>query len=264
MFGNQPQSVEVNGRELPVAGLVRRGGALAVDLCISIFGAMVSMWLVSWLTPLDGRDAQGAIVTILIIVGFYLLIGRDRFIPSVGRIVFSLHLVRPGSAATSGLTQRLARPLTVYDVTDARDELTRTIVGIGVVTMSSLLAMFVFAHALRTTHVFQAVSAYVERVQPFVDQYGTAPELDVLPSSLLIGKHKSYVLIQAQWGGQKGALEFFLDKARSRDPWIVGSVRQSEPRFLGNFGLKTPDAEIPTPATNPAPSAGEGAKRATQ
>jgi hypothetical protein len=262
MFGNQLQSIEINGRQLPVAGIVRRGGALAVDLCISILGGMSSMWLLSRITPLDGRDAQAAIVTILIVVGFYLLIGRDRFIPSVGRIVFSLHLVRPGSAATSGVAHRLARPLIVYDVADARDEFTRTIVGIGVVTISSLLAMFVFAHALRTTHVFQAVSAYVERVQPFVDEHGTAPQLDELPSSVLIGKHKSYVLVQTQWGEQKGALEFFLDKARSRDPWIVSSVQKTEPRFLGNYGLKTPDAKVPTPMTSPEPSAGGGKKPA--
>lgn len=243
MFNNQPRTIEVEGRELPVASMIRRGGALAVDLCIGVLVAMALLWLLSQRLPLDSDDAGLPIVGVVLLVGFYLIWARDHIVPSVGRYVFALYLVRVGA----GVPGVLARPITVYDVTSMRDEYARVGAAVALALTASMISVVLGAHGLTSTSVYRAAAAFAERTEPFSNELGTPPRLEDLPRALLIGEAHAFVHIGATWGTQVGGIDFFLSRSRKRDPWTVQAVRRVEQRFHGRYGLKVPDDEVPRP-----------------
>ena len=243
MFQNIPRTIDVNGEQMLIASVIRRGGALAVDLCAGVLLGMAAMWVVSRGMPLDSPQAQVPIVIIVLAVAVYLVWARDRVLPSLGRHVFGLRLVRAGG----GVPGALARPLTVYQFKSNQDELARTASAVAMVVTTSMVAVYLFASAITTTQVFQAALSFTDHAAPFTSKYGDAPVLDRLPRAMLVGEHRAFVQIAASWGSQTGAIEYFLERDRPRDPWKVTLARESEMRFYGNYGLKVPDHEVPQP-----------------
>lgn len=240
MLGSRPRTVEIDGREVPLANVVRRAGALAIDLCVAVFCAMIAMWVTALAVPLDGADARVPLLAIVAAAGVYLLWARDHVLPSVGRHVFSLRLVGIGR----GMSGALVRPLTVYEG-PARDEYVRAAIGALVVAAGSLASVYVFADALRTTSVFRTVRAFTERTAPRALEHGVAPRLERTPRSVLIGKQRAYVQAGVRWGSHAGALDFYLERAGDDGGWRVREVREGSRRRFGHFGLRVPDEDVP-------------------
>jgi len=248
LFRSSPRTVEIDGREVPVASLIKRGGAFAVDLCAGMFIAIAAMWIVSQRMPLDLPEARRAVLGIVLIVAVYLLWARDHGLPSPGRRLFSLRLVYP--ARGGGL---LARPLTIEapgtvrlagGAAAPRGELVRVWTALGLVAGTSLAGLLIFAHALTTTTVYRSVQAFVDATSPFASRYGAEPDLANLPRVVLIGDERAYVQVDAEWGARQETLEFFLE--REGRGWRVRLVRPvSSPRLYGNFALKVQDSAIP-------------------
>ena len=235
--------IDVDGRQLPVASLIRRGGALAVDLCIGVLVAMAILWLVSLRIPLDSDDAGLPILGVVLLVGFYLIWARDHILPSVGRYVFALYLVRMGA----GVPGVLIRPITVYDVASMRDEYARVGAAVALVLTASMVSVVFGAHGLTSTSVYKSVVAFAERTEPFSNEMGQSPVLEDLPRAVLIAEDRAFVHIGAAWGEQSGGIDFFLERGRKRDPWKVKAVRRVEQRLYGQYGLNVSPDEVPRP-----------------
>lgn len=216
-----------------------------MDLCLSVLVAMGLLWLVAQRLPLDSDDAGMPIMGIVGLVVFYLAWARDHILPSVGRRVFALHLARVGG----GRAGTLMRPITVYDVKSMQDEYGRIVAAVSLVLTASLISMMLGADGLGSTSVFKAAEQFASRTEPFAGQFGGSPTLDRLPRGLLVGEERAYVHVGATWGERRRGLDFFLARARKRDPWIVEEVRLAELRVHGNYGLKVADAEVPLPPT---------------
>ena len=243
------RTIEVDGEPRPVASLLRRGAALAVDLCFAVLAAALALNALSYLVPLDTDRATGPILAVFGVLAVHILWLRDRGAThpgrglrhglSVGRWLLGLRLVPVRGA------RRFVRPVTVADGTDGTGETARIIRAVLLGVAASLVAMLLLGHAVSRTVVFATVDGYVEEHPPFAAERGGSPELASLPSALVVGRSRAYVRVDATWAASDDALEFFLE--RDAAGWEVTSVRIATAFALPNYGLAASDAEVPVP-----------------
>ena len=250
----RPRGAEVHGEPRPAASLLRRGAALAVDLCFSVCGAALALDVLSFLVPLDEERAALPILAVVGALAAYVLWFRDRgasrsggapwYGLSPGRRLLRLALV-PAAGP-----RRFVRPVTVTmaEAPGAASETVRTLRAVLLGVAASLVAVFLLGHAVSRTTVFLAVQGYAHDARPFVEERGGgAPRLATIPSSLLIGRSRAYVRVDAEWEGNDSgdSLEFFLE--RGDGAWQVVETRIGEPAFLRKYALSAPDADVPAP-----------------
>ena len=249
-----PRTVEVDGEPRPVASLLRRGAALAVDLCFAVFGAALALDAISFLVPLDTERAVPSILAVAGGLAVYVVWLRDRGASRPGgglRYGLSLgrRLLRLALVPVAG-PRRLARPVTVVEAAGGADTM-RTLRAVLLGVASSLAALALLGHAVSRTTVFLEVRSYSDQARPFAAERGGTPRLAAIPSSLLVGRSRAWVRVDAQWEGEgAGAgsgdpIEFFLERAKGR--WQVVEARIGEPAFLRKYALSAPDSDIPTP-----------------
>ena len=243
------RTIDVDGEPRPVASLLRRGAALAIDLCFAILAASLAVDALSFATPLDTDRATGPILAIFGALAAYILWLRDRGAAqpgsplrhglSVGRWLLGLRLV-----PVSG-PRRFMRPVTVANPPDGTGETLRIVRAVLLAVAASLVALFFLGHAVSRTVVFRTVESHAERFQPFAVERGSGPEIAAIPSSLVIGRHRAFVRVDAKWREGGAPLEFFLE--RSAGGWKVAEVRIGEPAWLRRYALSVPDTDVPTP-----------------
>lgn len=242
--------VEVEGERRPVASLLRRGAALAIDLCFALLAVAAAIDVLSFRTPIDTEQARGPILSLFGLLVVYIVWLRDR------------GASRPGGGLRSGLSggrrllalrlvpvagpRRFARPVTVADGAAPEGETMRIVRGVLLGVAASLVALLLLGHAVSRTVVFRAVEDHAARHAPFAAERGAAPELATVPSALIVGGTRAYVRVDAEWGGgRRDPLEFFL--ARDAGEWRVAEVRIGESSWFRNYALFAPDTEIPAP-----------------
>ena len=232
------QYLEVDGEQRPIATMLRKGTAIAVDLSLAVAAASIAFGLISWFVPLDDPGARAPIGVVVAVAMVYLVWGRDRFF-SPGRKIFRLQLARlPGNAP--GL---LGRSTSVHIDPVPPDDSRPTAFSlclIGVMTAAAAVAM---AAGLSSTHIFKAVQDSASAQPSLAARAGRLPELASLPRALLIGKERGYVQVGAKWGDEQDVLDFFL--ARERNQWRVVAVQPAKERVLANYSLGATPADIP-------------------
>ena len=243
------RTVLVDGKPRPVASLLRRGAALAVDLCFAILAAAVALHALSFFVPLDTDRATGPILVVFGLLALYIAWLRDRGAArpgrslrhglSVGRRLLGLRLVPVAGP------RRFTRPVTVADSSTTDGETMRVIRAVLLGVAATLVAVLILGHAVSRTVVFGAVEAYAEEHQPFAAERGSGPDLAALPSALVVGRSRAYVRVDAEWGDRADPLEFFLE--RNARGWTVAEVRIGEGSSLPNYALSAPDADVPVP-----------------
>ena len=260
-----PRRVEVHGGSRPVASLLRRGAALAVDLCFAVCGAALALDLLSFLVPLDTDRAVPPTFAVVGALAAYILWLRDRGAShpegglrcglSLGRRLLGLALVPVAGP------RRLVRPVTVAVAEPAGGagtggETSRTLRAVLLGVAASLVAVLFLGHAVSRTTVFFAVQSYADQTRPFAVERGGAPRLAAIPSSLLVGRSRAYVRVDAEWegSGEADPIEFFLERgddgngsgASGDGGWTVVAARIAEPAFLRRYALNALDADVPT------------------
>ena len=252
------RTVEVEGERRPVASLLRRGAALAVDVCFALLAVAVAIYLLSFHVPIDTDRAQGPMFALFGLLALYIVWLRDRgasrpggrlrFGLSGGRGLLALRLVPVAGP------RRFIRPVTVADSVDPQGETMRIVRAVLLGVAASLVALMLLGHAVSRTVVFRAVEDHAARPAPFAarglrGERGAAPELAGVPSALVVGRTRAYVRVDAQWSdrGDRGPspLEFFL--TRGAGEWRVAEVRVGDPSWLPDYALFAPDEEVPAP-----------------
>ena len=243
------RTIEVDGEPRPVASLLRRGAALAVDLCFAILAAALAIDALSFAVPLDTDQATGPILAIFAVLAVHILWLRDRGAShpgaslghglSVGRWLLGLRLVPVAGP------RRISRPVTVADTAGAEGETMQIIRAVLLGVAASLVALLFLGHAVSRTVVFLTVENHAEQFRPFAAERGSEPELAAIPSALVVGRSRAYVRVDAEWGDRSDPLEFFLE--RSAGQWKVAEVRIGTHAWLRNYALSAPDAEVPVP-----------------
>ena len=233
------QYIEVNGEQRPVASMLRKGTAIAVDLSLAVAVASVGFGLVSWFVPLDDPGAKAPIGAIVAVAMIYLVWGRDRFY-SPGRNIFRLQLARlPGNVP--GL---LGRSVSVHIDAEPPDDKRPTALSICLIAAMTIAAGVALSVGLSTTHIFRAVQEHVVTQPSLASREGRLPELASLPRALLIGKQRGFVQVSARWGEDADVLDFFLERGPRR--WRVIAVEPTKSRQLGNYSLGAAPDDMPT------------------
>ena len=246
------RTVEAEGGRRPVASLLRRGAALAVDLCFALLAVAIAIDVLSFHVPIDTDRAAGPMFSLFGLLVVYIVWLRDRGASrpggglrcglSAGRWLLALRL-----APVAG-PRRFTRPVTVADAADAEGDTMRIVRAVLLGVAASLVALLLLGHAVSRTVVFRVVEEHAALHAPFAAERGAAPELAAVPSALVVGKTRAYVRVDAEWGGGgHGAspLEFFLE--RGAGEWRVAEVRVGEPSWFRDYALSAPDTEVPTP-----------------
>jgi hypothetical protein len=233
------QYLEVDGQQLPIASLLRKGTAIAIDISLCVAMAAMCFGLVSWFMPLDDPQAKGPIGVVVFVAMAYVVFGRDRIF-SPGRRLLRLKLTKlPGRVSSL-----FSRSVSVHiDPVPSEDNspLAFSVCLIGFATIAAGLAL---AASLSGTHVFAAVHEYVQKNPSAVARNGQAPVLSSLPRALLISKTRGYVQVSAAWGESKEVFDFYLKRAESQ--WTVVAVEPTKQPTLGNYSLGALDKDIPT------------------
>ena len=243
------RTVEVEGERRPVASLLRRGAALAVDLCFALLAVAIAINVLSFHVPIDTDRAAGPMFSLFGLLVVYIVWlrargasrpgGGLRFGLSVGRWLLALRLVPVAGP------RRFTRPVTVADTVGAEGETMRIVRAVLLGVAASLVALLLLGYAVSRTVVFRAVEDHAAQHAPFAAERGAVPELAGVPSALVVGKTRAYVRVDAEWGDRGDPLEFFL--ARDAAGWRVAEVRIGESSWLRNYALAAPDTEVPTP-----------------
>ncbi|MBT6272992.1 MAG: hypothetical protein HOI95_02530 [Chromatiales bacterium] len=242
MFQKVEQTIDVDGEQLPLASLLRRGTVIAVDLTLTVAAASIFFGLISLIMPLDGQAARMPIMGVMLGVLVYLVWGRD-YAGSLGRAMFRLRVARMPGPVPGLFGRKVAVHCDMPPVITNR----QTLSAVVVIFASSSLAAAMLGVALTTTHVFKVVERYAQNSTSLANQLGASPTLSNVPRALLIGKERSYVQISAIWSDSAGVLEFFL--IRDGRDWDVVHARQIEGSMLANYALAIQDDEIPHPPT---------------
>ena len=241
LFANVPNKLEVDGQMLPIASLLRRGTGIAVDLCLAVGVGALAFYAISLAVPLDSSSAKFPISAVMLLVIAYVAVGRNALI-SPGRQLLRLRLARlPGPVP--GL---YGKAVTVHVDPEPKDEATQTTRACLAVALSTVLTILCLGAALQTTTVFQAVERHTQQTEPLKAKYGSPPSLSTIPRTLLIAPTSGYIQVSANWGEQRGVLEFFLSR-EPRGRWQIDLVRETEPHSFGNYSLGTAESEIPKP-----------------
>ena len=244
------RTVEAEGGRRPVASLLRRGAALAVDLCFALLGVAIAIDVLSFHVPIDTDRAAGPMFSLFGLLVVYIVWLRDRGASrpggglrcglSAGRWLLALRL-----APVAG-PRRFTRPVTVADAADAEGDTMRIVRAVLLGVAASLVALLLLGHAVSRTVVFRVVEEHAALHAPFAAERGAAPELAAVPSALVVGKTRAYVRVDAEWGDRGASpLEFFLE--RGAGEWRVAEVRVGEPSWFRDYALSAPDTEVPTP-----------------
>lgn len=232
------QYIEVNGEQRPIASMLRKGTAIAVDLSLAVAIASVCFGIVSWFTPLDDAAAKAPIGVIVVVAMIYLVWGRDRFY-SPGRKIFRLQLARlPGNVP--GL---LGRSVSVHIDFEPPDDKRPTAFSICLIAAMTIAAGVALAAGLSSTHIFRAVQEYAAAQPSLAARGGRIPELASLPRALLIGKERGFVQVSARWGEEVDVLDFYLTRKQRR--WTVVAVEPTKLRQLANYSLGAAPDDIP-------------------
>ena len=239
----------MDGEPLPVASLLRRGAALAVDVCFALLGVSLLVNALSFVVPLDTERATGPLFGVFIALFAYIVWVRDRGASrpggalrhglSVGRRFLGLRLVPVAGP------RRFTRPVTVAEWTSADGETMRIVRAVLLGVVASLVAFLLLGQAVSRTAVFTAVLDYAEVAPPFAAERGVRPEIAAVPSALLVGPSRAFVRVDAEWNGRSDPLEFFL--VRGADAWRIVEVRIGEPHLIPEYALYAPDSRVPTP-----------------
>ena len=245
------RTVEVEGVQRPIASLLRRGAALAIDLCFALLAAALAIDILAFFVPIDTEPASGAMFAIFGLLGVYIVWLRDRgasrpgggfrFGLSGGRRLLGLRLVPVAGP------RRFIRPVTVAGTGDAEGETKMIIRAVLVGVAASMAALLLLGHAVSRTVVFLTVRGHVEQHAPLAAERGSTPVLASVPSSLVVGRSRAYAQVDAQWGGRGDPLDFFL--VRDGRGWRVAEVRIGQPvRFRANpYLLAAKDGDVPAP-----------------
>ena len=243
------RTVEVDGEPRPVASLLRRGAALAIDLCFALLAVAIAIDVLSFQVPIDTDRATGPMFALFGLLLVYIVWLRDRgasrpggglrFGLSIGRWFLGLRLVPVEGP------RRFTRPITVADTLGTEGETMRIVRAVLLGVAASLVALLLLGHAVSRTVVFGTVVDYTARHAPLAQERGDDPELAGVPSALVVGRTRAYVRVDAEWGDRGDPLEFFLE--RGDGAWRVTEVRIGEPSLFRNYALSAPDAEVPTP-----------------
>ena len=245
------RTVEVDGVRLPVASLLRRGTALAIDICFALLAAGLAIDVLAYFVPVDTAAASGFMLPIFGFLALYVVWLRDRgasrpgggfrFGLSGGRWLLGLRLVPVAGP------RRLIRPVTVADSERTEGETMRIVRAVLVGVMASLVALLLLGHAVSRTVVFLTVRDYAERHPPLAAERGSDPELASFPSSLIVGPSRAYVQVGAEWADRGDPLDFFL--VRDGGGWKVAEVRVGRSAwFRANpYLLAAQDADVPVP-----------------
>ena len=243
------RTIEVAGERLPVASLLRRGAALAVDLCFALLGVSLLVNALSFAVPLDTERATGPLLGIFFVLGAYILWVRDRGASrpggtlrhglSVGRWFLGLRLVPVAGP------RRFTRPVTVAERSSPEGETMRIIRAVLLGVAATLVALFLLGLATSRTMVFTAVVDYAQQAAPFAAERGGDPELASIPSALLVSRSRAYVRVDTEWRDASDPLEFFL--AREAGEWRVVEVRIGKPELIPDYALYAPDSRVPAP-----------------
>ena len=245
------RTVEVDGVRRPLASLLRRGAALAIDVCFALLAAGLAIDVLAFFVPIDTAAASGFMFAIFGILAVYIVWLRDRgasrpgggfrFGLSGGRWLLGLRLVPVAGP------RRLIRPVTVADSERTEGETMRIVRAVLIGVMASLFALVLLAHAVSRTVVFLTVRDYAERHPPLAAERGSDLELASLPSSLIVGPSRAYVQVDAEWDGRGDPLDFFL--VRDGGGWKVAEVRVGRSAwFRANpYLLGAEDADVPAP-----------------
>lgn len=245
------RTVEVDGVRRPVASLLRRGTALAIDICFALLAAGLAIAVLAYFVPVDTAAAYGFMLPIFGFLAVYIVWLRDRgasrpgggarFGLSVGRWLLGLRLVPVAGP------RRFIRPVTVADSERTDGETMRIVRAVLVGVMASLVALLLLGHAVSRTIVFLTVRDYAERHPPLAAERGSDPELASFPSSLIVGPSRAYVQVDAEWKGGGDPLDFFL--VRDGEGWKVTEVRIGRTAwFSANpYLLGAKDADVPVP-----------------
>ncbi len=243
------RTVEVEGVRRPVASLLRRGAALAVDVCFALLAVAIAIDVLSFYVAIDTERATGPMFALFGLLGVYIVWLRDRgasrpggglrFGLSLGRGFLGLRLVPVAGP------RRFTRPVTVADTADAQGETLRIVRAVLLGVAASLVALLLLGHAVSRTVVFRAVEDHAGRHAPFAQERGSDPVLAGIPSALVVGKTRAYVRVDAEWGERGDPLEFFLE--RDEGEWRVAVVRIGKSSWFRDYALSAPDAEVPAP-----------------
>ena len=243
------RTVEVEGERRPIASLLRRGAALAVDLCFALLAVASAINLLSLHVAIDSEEATGPVFALFGLLLVYIVWLRDRgasrpggglrFGLSIGRWFLGLRLVPVAGP------RRFTRPVTVADSLRTEGETMRILRAVLLGVAASLVALLLLGHAVSRTIVFRAVVDHAAQHAPFEAERGSSPELAGVPSALVVGKTRAYVRVDAEWGERSDPLEFFL--VRDAGEWQVAEVRIGEPSWFRDYALSAPDADVPVP-----------------
>ena len=233
------QYLEVDGQQLPIASLLRKGTAIAIDLSLTVALASLCFGALSWFVPLDDANAKAPIGLIVLDAMAYIIFGRDR-VYSAGRHILRLKLAKlPGRAASL-----FNRSISVHiDPAPSEDNsaLAFSLCLIGFATVAAAIAL---SAALATTHIFTAVHQYVQSHPAAVSRNGLTPALSQLPRALLVGKTRGYVQVSGAWDDKKEIFDFYLK--RDRGDWVVTAVEIAQKPLLGDYSLGALEKDIPT------------------
>ena len=70
--------IEVDGQQLLMASMLRKGTAVAIDLSLTVAIASMCFGIVSWFIPLDDAQARLPVGAVVVATMVYIVIGRDR------------------------------------------------------------------------------------------------------------------------------------------------------------------------------------------
>ena len=146
------RTVEVEGERRPVASLLRRGAALAVDLCFALLAVAIAIDVLSFHVPIDTDRAAGPMFSLFGLLVVYIVWLRDRgasrpggglrFGLSVGRWLLALRLVPVAGP------RRFTRPVTVADTVGAEGETMRIVRAVLLGVAASLVTLLLLGYAL--------------------------------------------------------------------------------------------------------------------
>ena len=72
------RTVEVDGVRRPVASLLRRGAALAIDICFALLAAGLAIDVLAYFVPVDTAASSGFMLPIFGFLALYIVWLRDR------------------------------------------------------------------------------------------------------------------------------------------------------------------------------------------
>ncbi|NKC11394.1 MAG: hypothetical protein GKR94_04070 [Gammaproteobacteria bacterium] len=230
--------VEVAGAALPIASMLTKSMAVAVDLVLTVAAAALALNMLSQHIALDSPAAGTPVLVVAGLAMGYLTIGRDWWL-SPGRKLLRLQLARlPGNVP--GL---LGRRVSVHSeaLPDGRN--TRMQRALAVIIIGSALIGLALANAMAATGVFQQARSHLLS-RPTVPGLGQPLEVATFPRAVLISAERAYVQVFAKSSEHGAVLEVFLQRA-VEGHWTVLAARVAADPMLANYSLGVAFRDLP-------------------